>query len=1043
MGRSPRDRAARGARTAAAALLAAAALAGCKPSTLLHVSFDAATPPGDAATLKIRLRALDADASGVRVVANELPARDLDADELAGEFVVAIAAEDGSPLAHARALVEVLLYAEPPETVDAAFAALDDPVLRVQSCALPSGTSVPCSHVSLAALTPLGAATLVVDHLGRSDADVSLFALGAGAGAAPDGDLDTIPAACPEPPATCAPEGTDCEPTLIDANPFEVEEAFQGLCLDSIDQDCSGELGPCIDLDMDGYVPPDDCDDNSPVRNPGIEEDGDTNCSDGVDNDCDGMDSVCNCDVDLDGFCPVPTGNLPGGDCCEDGSETGSPGCSAAAAGSIYPGAPDFCENGVDEDCDGGDAPCGSADADGDGHCAAEYGCSPAGNPPCQLLRSQVNLTTCDSVFDDCADWDAGVHPGAVEDCGGADRDCDGSDPPCGADADGDGWDDTTADCGPGDPDVHPGAGEVCGNGVDDDCAGGDVPCSPAVDGDSDGYVACAPGVLAGCDCDDGDAGIHPGAAEACDGVDQDCDGDVDDGNPGLNAPGGAPLPCYGNPIATATPYTEVSDGVCRYGAQACSAGAPLCILFIGPQAVESCNGYNDQCTTTGNTPNLPTIELDSDGDGFRRMCTLPYDCCDGPTDPTCAPGAAATAAAVYPGAPEVCTTPGVDNDCNGDATEATCGVGETCPMATLECTCGGTSAPSGEACPNTSSNPVCGTSGCWCDANSTCDADEACIMASSRCACGGTSAGGGAACPDSSANPVCLGTACGCDADSTCDSDESCDLGTGHCTCGTTTPAAGAACLNSSTTAPDCASGSCRCQASVCGPLETCTGPGGDCACGATTAGTGEACPNAGAAPDCMAGVGCRCQASLCGPMETCTGAGGDCACGATTAAVGEACVGAAPDCFAGVGCRCGDAATTCGAMETCNATGDCACGPNTAASGEACPAGPNPTCIGATCACDVDSTCDPDEACDAAMGRCLCGGTGPLAGPACPAAGANPNCVAGACACDADSTCGAGETCGGGACACGATVAPAGPACMAPLTCVAGTCA
>lgn len=41
------------------------------------------------------------------------------------------------------------------------------------------------------------------------------------------------------------------------------------------------------------------------------------------------------------------------------------------------------------------------------------------------------------------------------------------------------------------------------------------------VDGDGDGY---------GClDCDDGDPAIHPGAAEACDGIDNDCSGAIDD----------------------------------------------------------------------------------------------------------------------------------------------------------------------------------------------------------------------------------------------------------------------------------------------------------------------------------------------------------------------------------------------------------------------------------------------------------------------------------------------------------------------------------
>ncbi|MFN7144849.1 MAG: putative metal-binding motif-containing protein, partial [Myxococcota bacterium] len=54
-------------------------------------------------------------------------------------------------------------------------------------------------------------------------------------------------------------------------------------------------------------------------------------------------------------------------------------------------------------------------------------------------------------------------------------------------------------------------------------CDSGKVETGPVDDADGDG-------VSAPYDCDDDDAAVHPGAAEACDGWDQDCDGEVDEG---------------------------------------------------------------------------------------------------------------------------------------------------------------------------------------------------------------------------------------------------------------------------------------------------------------------------------------------------------------------------------------------------------------------------------------------------------------------------------------------------------------------------------
>jgi len=128
-------------------------------------------------------------------------------------------------------------------------------------------------------------------------------------------------------------------------------------------------------------------------------------------------------------------------------------------------------------------------------------------------------------------------------------------------DRDGDGFRSAAAggtDCDDGDPRIHPGAPEVCGDGVDNDCDGavddfgqGAVTWFRDEDGDGVGNVdvtrpAC-PGWTAGLaegwstepgDCDDADPARYGGAFEACDGIDNDCDAEIDEG-PGIASTSG------------------------------------------------------------------------------------------------------------------------------------------------------------------------------------------------------------------------------------------------------------------------------------------------------------------------------------------------------------------------------------------------------------------------------------------------------------------------------------------------------------------------
>jgi hypothetical protein len=103
---------------------------------------------------------------------------------------------------------------------------------------------------------------------------------------------------------------------------------------------------------------------------------------------------------------------------------------------------------------------------------------------------------------------------------------------------------------------VRPGAAEVA-DGVDQDCDGTVDEGTERYDDDADGFSEI------GGDCDDGSAPVFPGAEELANGVDDDCDGLIDEGLDDHDADGfAAPEDCddadgWANPDAI-----EVCDGV-------------------------------------------------------------------------------------------------------------------------------------------------------------------------------------------------------------------------------------------------------------------------------------------------------------------------------------------------------------------------------------------------------------------------------------------------------------------------------------------------
>ncbi len=231
-----------------------------------------------------------------------------------------------------------------------------------------------------------------------------------------------------------------------------------------------------------------------------------------------------------------------------------------------------------------------------------------------------------------------------------------------GADEDGDGVT-SFADCDDTNPEVYPGHVEWC-DGLDNDCntlVDDDVVAEtwlPDNDGDGFGDVN-APfdecdgttpdnATKIGRDCDDGDADINPDAEEVCDGEDNNCDDEIDEGMDTANYWPDADGDGFGNGDM---PVIEGCDesGVLALNDDDCddlNAG-------VHPDADEVCDGLDDNCDGA-----LGADEVDNDADGFMAC----DECND--SDPT-----------IYVGAPELCD--GTDHNCDGEIPEP-----GSCPSA-------------------------------------------------------------------------------------------------------------------------------------------------------------------------------------------------------------------------------------------------------------------------------------------------------------------------------------------------------------------------
>jgi putative metal-binding protein len=392
-------------------------------------------------------------------------------------------------------------------------------------------------------------------------------------------------------------------------------------------------------------------------------------CDGMIDDDCDGVvDNGCACVNGATQSCYGAAPSTLGVGACAAGSQVCAHGQWGACTGQVIP-TQELCDS-VDNDCNGlvdddlGQTVCGV------GACQAMVQNCVAGQPQA-CLPGDPSPETCNDVDDDCN--------GLVDDDLPATT--------CGQGA----CQITTPSCVNGQPQAcTPGASqpEQC-NGIDDDCNG------VVDDGNPGGGLACSTGEPGACSagvtaCSNGQVlcvrSAQPGV-ETCNGLDDDCDGVVDDGNPG----GGA---------ACSTGLA----GACATGSTVCSGGQLACNATVQPGG-ETCNGVDDDCNGV--------VDDSIPGSGQACSTGLQGACAAGTM--ACAGGQITCAGSVQPGA-ETCD--GADNNCDGVVDEG-CGCinGHTqgcyggpagtqsvgaCHAGTQTCVSGAWSACQGEALPAT-----------------------------------------------------------------------------------------------------------------------------------------------------------------------------------------------------------------------------------------------------------------------------------------------------------------------------------------------------
>ncbi len=444
------------------------------------------------------------------------------------------------------------------------------------------------------------------------------------------GDPNSPTEACSQPEGYVL-DNTDCDDTDEEEYPGQIwylDGDGDGYSDGTSTTDCERPTDYFLEAELTATSG--DCDDNDSAINPGAPE-----ICDGIDNNCneetdEGELGTYYADNDMDGYgdpnspteaCSQPEGYVLDNTDCDDADEEEYP-------GQIW-----------------------YLDGDGDGY-SDGTSTTDCERPTDYFLESELTATS-----GDCDDNDSAINPGAPEICDGIDNNCnnqtdEGQLTTYYADTDMDGYGDPNnsteacsqpqgyvtdnTDCDDNDEDEFPGQIwylDADGDGYSDGTT------TMACEQPTDYYLPSELTATAG-DCEDGNPAINPGAVEICDGIDNNCNNETDEGVLNIFY-ADTDMDGFGDPN-NSTMACEAPEG------------------FVEDST--DCND-NDADEFPGQT-----WYLDGDGDGYSDGTTA--NSCERPVDHYLASELIQldgdcddNNSAVNPGATEICD--GIDNNCN------------------------------------------------------------------------------------------------------------------------------------------------------------------------------------------------------------------------------------------------------------------------------------------------------------------------------------------------------------------------------------------